>query len=152
MSKKKFVFNKIVYLCDTNAEGNVYFAKYFEWQGQAREEFVKINVPTLLSILQSGIKLITYEAYASFKKETILYDEILIEIKTKNIKKLSLDLVFIYTNKKTGELVTTGWERLAFADATGNLIPIPEDIKLNALDFLDEQAEDNLPLKHMPRI
>jgi len=137
--KRTFVFEKTVYLCDTNAEGNVYFARYFDWQGMAREEFVKVNVPSLFSILQSGVKLITVEAHAEYKNESLLYDKILIGITIRNLKKASLDLIFTYRNKENNKLIATGWEKLAFADKSGNLIPIPDDIRENAKYFLIEE-------------
>ena len=136
MERKVFIFEKTVYLTDTNAEGNTYFSRYFDWQGMAREEFVRTNVPGLVAILQSGVKMITVEAYLHFIQETFLYDEILIDVKTSNIKKASLDLIFTYTSKKTNQLIAKGRQKLAFADATGKLIPIPEEIRKNAMYFL----------------
>ncbi len=136
MERKVFIFEKTVYLIDTNAEGNTYFSRYFDWQGMAREEFVRTNVPGLVAILQSGVKMITVEAYLHFIQETFLYDEILIDVKTSNIKKASLDLIFTYTSKKTNHLIAKGRQKLAFADATGKLIPIPEEIRKNAMYFL----------------
>jgi len=136
MERKVFIFEKTVYLTDTNAEGNTYFSRYFDWQGMAREEFVRTNVPGLVAILQLGVKMITVEAYLHFIQETFLYDEILIDVKTSNIKKASLDLIFTYTSKKTNQLIAKGRQKLAFADATGKLIPIPEEIRKNAMCFL----------------
>jgi len=136
MERKVFIFEKTVYLIDTNAEGNTYFSRYFDWQGMAREEFVRANVPDIIGILQSGVKIITIEAYLRFIQETFLYDEILIDVKTSNIKKASLDLIFTYTSKKTNQLIAKGRQKLAFADATGKLIPIPEEIRKNAMYFL----------------
>src|SRR5437762_1629723 len=60
---RAFVFLKTVYLSDTNAFGNTYFAKYFEWQGMARESFFnRVLFPDQQAFLASGIKLITAEA------------------------------------------------------------------------------------------
>ena len=140
MERKVFIFEKTVYLTDTNAEGNTYFSKYFDWQGMAREEFVRANVPGIIGILQSGVKIITIEAYLRFIQETFLYDEILIDVKTSNIKKASLDLIFTYTSKKTNQLIAKGRQKLAFADATGKLIPIPEEIRKNAMYFLVKEG------------
>lgn len=140
MERKVFMFEKTVYLIDTNAEGNTYFSRYFDWQGMAREEFVRTNVPGLVAILQAGVKMITVEAYLHFIQETFLYDEILIDVKTSNIKKASLDLIFTYTSKKTNQLIAKGRQKLAFADATGKLIPIPEEIRKNAMYFLVKEG------------
>jgi len=140
MERKVFIFEKTVYLTDTNAEGNTYFSRYFDWQGMAREEFVRTNVPGLVAILQLGVKMITVEAYLHFIQETFLFDEILIDVKTSNIKKASLDLIFTYTNKKTNQLIAKGRQKLAFADATSRLIPVPEEIRKNAMYFLFKEG------------
>lgn len=135
MSLKNFVFEKVVYLSDTNAEGNVYFAKYYEWQGHAREEFYRRFFP--VDIWKSGLKLITVNASMDYKKETFLYDEVSIEVKIANIKHMSLELLFRYINKKNDALIALGKQCIAFADSAGKLIEIPPQIKAIASDFVD---------------
>lgn len=139
-NKKSFIFEKIVYLCDTNAEGNVYFTKYFDWQGMAREEFYRQHFP--LEIWKSGLKLITAQASIEYKHEAFLFDEILIAIYIANVKKMSLELIFTYVNKKTGKLLATGKETIAFGDSKGKLIPIPKEIKENTKHFLLEEINN----------
>lgn len=142
MRKDEFVFEKTVYLADTNAEGNVYFAKYLEWQGTAREEFFRRNVPEHMKILSSGIRLITANAWMVYHSECRLFDEVKIEVKTSNLKGLSLELVFTFTNETTGKLSGRGGEKLAFADKDGQLIQIPRSITENAKRFLIERAPE----------
>lgn len=137
--KKVFVYKKTVYLSDTNAEGNVYFARYFDWQGVAREEFYRQHFP--ISVWQSGIKLITVNAQTEYKHEAFLFDEILIDIKITNVRKMSLELIFTYKNEKTGQLIAIGREKLAFGDPSGKLIPIPQEIRENTKYFLAEEAD-----------
>ncbi|MFH1784393.1 MAG: thioesterase family protein [bacterium] len=144
MLRKNFAFDKVVYLSDTNAEGNVYFANYFQWQGMAREEFYRRNFP--LEIWASGIKLITCDASIRYKKEAILFDEVLIDVSIDNLKKMSLDLVFTYTRKGDGAVLATGKQKIAFGDPSGNLIPIPNQIRDIAQYFLihkSEKGKDN---------
>ena len=138
-NKKSFVFEKTVYLCDTNVEGNVYFTKSFDWQGMAREEFYRQHFP--IEIWKSGLKLITTQALTEYKHEAFLFDEILIAIYITNVKRMSLELVFTYRNKKTGELLATGRETIAFGDSKGRLIPIPREIKENIKYFLVDEAK-----------
>lgn len=137
--KKKFTFEKIVYLNDTNAEGNVYFAQYFNWQGMAREEFYRRNFP--LELWASGIKLITCDASVKYKQEAILFDEVLIEVAIDNLKNMSLELIFTYTRKQDGALLAKGRQKIAFADASGELIPVPEPIQRNAQYFLVKKTD-----------
>jgi len=38
-------------------------------------------------------------------------------------------MLFTYSNKLTGELLATGLQKIAFADKTGKLMHMPENIK-----------------------
>ena len=136
--KKTFVFPKRVFLTDTNAEGNVYFARYFDWQGMAREEFFRINVPDHMQILQAGIRLITVHAWMTFKQSAYLFDEILIDVKTTHLKRMSLELVFTFIHKASGKTLGYGGEKLSFSNGDGSLIRVPNSISENAKSFLIE--------------
>ena len=141
-TKREFVFHKRIFLKDTNVEGNVYFAHFFEWQGEAREEFFRENVPDHMQILKSGTKLITVNAWVTFKQSVYLFDEVLINVKTTNLKQMTLELFFTFVNKITGEIVAYGGQKLAFSDLSGSSISIPDSIKENAKYFLiDAQPE-----------
>jgi enediyne core biosynthesis thioesterase len=121
---KTFIYEKTVYISDTNVEGNVYFARYFEWQGEAREELFRRFFP--VSLIEAGFKLITVNASSEFKNSAYLYDEIMIEVFMSNIKRLSVQLNFKLTNKKTRKLIALGSQKIALANAQGEIIQIPE--------------------------
>jgi acyl-CoA thioesterase FadM len=140
--KDTFTFQKTVYLTDTNAEGNVYFAKYFDWQGMAREEFFRQNVPNHMEIIANGTRLITTNAWMVYHSECKLFDSIQIEVNTASLKRLSLELIFTFRNESTKALCGRGGERLAFANKDGHLIPIPDSIRENAQRFLIERATE----------
>ncbi len=135
---REFVFRKRVYLTDTNAEGNVYFARYFDWQGQAREDFFRQAVPDHMEILRSGTKLITVHAWLKYEHESYVFDEISIHIRTTSLKKMSMEMEFAYVNEATGKIIAIGGQKLAFADATGNLIAVPTSIRAGAATCLIE--------------
>ncbi len=137
-SQREFVFRKRVYLTDTNAEGNVYFARYFDWQGQAREDFLRQAVPDHMEILRSGTKLITVHAWLKYEHESHVFDEISIHIRTISLKKMSMELEFTYINEATGKIIAIGGQKLAFADASGNLIVVPASIRAGAATGLIE--------------
>jgi YbgC/YbaW family acyl-CoA thioester hydrolase len=132
-NKKIFAFHKIVYIGDTNIEGNVYFAKYFEWQGHTREEFWRKYSP--IDFLKEKILLITREAVVNYVSPAFLYDEVLIFIKTANIKNVSLDLHFLYVNKNNAKTLAFGKQKIVFADLSGKLVKIPDIIKIGAMMF-----------------
>ncbi len=125
MNSKDFIFEKTIYLGNTNMFGNVYFARYFDWQGEAREAFFYATVPDSLAMFRSGIKFVTIEAYIKYNKETLVYDQVLIKVKAENFKITTLDLIFTYVNKKTGELIAKGRQKIGFVDSNNKVIPIP---------------------------
>jgi len=137
----EFIFEKVVYLTVTNAEGNVYFARFFEWQGMAREEFFRQNVPDHLEIIGSGVRLITANAWMTYHSECRLFDVANIRVNTANLKPASLELIFTFLKKGTGELIGRGGEKLTFA-TNGQLIHIPPSIRQNAERFLTDSAPE----------
>ena len=137
-TRREFVVRKRVYLTDTNAEGNVYFARYFDWQGQAREDFLRQAVPDHMEILRSGTKLITVHAWLKYEHESYVFDEISVHIRTVSLKKMSMELEFTYINEATGKIIAIGGQKLAFEDASGNLITVPASIRAGAVTALIE--------------
>lgn len=129
MPEKEFIFEKTVYLTDTNIFGNAYFASYFNWQGMAREEFFRQVIEDINKFFLSGVKLVTIEAYIKYHNEVTLFDEVIIKIKPSNVKISTFDLIFTYLNKKTGLLVAEGRQKIGFVDANNKVIPIPKELK-----------------------
>jgi len=128
MLNGEFTFQKTVYLTDTSSFGNVYFARYFDWQGMAREEFFRCIVEDYQKLFQSNIKFVTIEANVKYYHEAILFDEVLIKVKPENIRTTTFDLIFTYINKSTDILIAEGKEKIGFADSKGEVIPIPKEL------------------------
>ena len=146
---REHLFQKRVFLTDTNAEGNVYFSRYFDWQGMAREDFFRSAVPDHLEILQAGTKLITVHAWIKYEHESHLFDEILIKVQTVSLKKMSMELGFTFVNQRSGQVIAIGGQKLAFADPTGKLILVPPSIRAGAATCL---VEPNTEVWHMELI
>lgn len=138
MAKKEFIFEKVVYLTDTNLYGNTYFARYFDWQGMAREEFFKQIVGDYSSFLKTGIKLVTIEAYLKYWRETTLFDNVIIKVTLENIQVATFELHFTYINKKTEQLVAEGKQKIGFVDSSNKVIPIPQFLKDSWLKFCEK--------------
>ena len=128
MSEKEFIFEKTAYVGSINLFGNVYFARYFDWQGEAREAFFNKTVADSLFLFKSGIKFVTIEASIKYYKEITIFNEILIKVKAENFKITTFDLVFTFTNKKTKQLIATGKQKIGFVDSANKVIPIPKEI------------------------
>lgn len=137
--KKKFVFRKRVYLSDTNAQGNVYFARFFEWQGEAREEYLRVAVPDHEHLFKAGLRLLTVEAAAEYKGEARLYDDIEIVMSVPWIKRASFQLNFDIMKAQTNQSLAVGKQLITCANSEGKLIAIPQPIK-NALLLLCQAA------------
>lgn len=127
--RKKFLYRRRVYLSDTNAQGNVYFARHFVWQGEVREEYLRVAVPEHPALFKTGFHLLTVEAAAEYKGESKLYDEIEMTMTVPWIKRASFQLDFAVSNSQTGQSLATGRQVIACANADGKLIEIPLEIK-----------------------
>lgn len=125
----KFIFRRRVYLSDTNAQGNVYFAKYFEWQGDAREEFFRSAVPIHESFFSAGYRLLTVEASLEYKGEAKLYDEVEITVTVGWIKRASAELRFVFSNAGTAKTIAVGKQIIASAGKDGKPVAAPQAIR-----------------------
>lgn len=136
---KAFVYEKQVYLSDTNAVGNTYFAKYFEWQGIVRESFFfKCLFPDPAAFAKSGIKLITAEAHMKYKHETVLLDKVVIKLTMGKVRRASAELLFTFRDKNTNKLIGEGSQVVVFADNTGKPIPMPDVVIKNLKPFINK--------------
>lgn len=141
---KSFFFERTAYLTDTNMFGNVYFAQYFDLQGEAREEFFKYFMGNDYSeFVQKGYGLMTVEANMKYKQEVFVYDEIIIVINLSRLKKMKATLTFTFLMKKDNSLVGEGHQQLAFSSPEGKPIPVPEIVRRNAEPYALECTYNN---------
>lgn len=139
INRAVFTIGFMVFLKDTNAEGNAYFSRYFDWQGMAREAFFKQLLGAAIGMFTSGsLRLITVDASVRFRSELRLYDEVDIRVQPTNVRHTSVDLVFSYTKKEGGEEVATGRQIIAFANSSGSLISIPRQVLESGRVYLDD--------------
>ena len=113
-----------VYLKDSNATGNIYFARYFEWQGICREKwFFECIAPDMLQSL--GV-FVTKEAQQKYIQETFAFQRVDCEVNTFAIKQCSFSLLFqFYVNEK---LVSTGHQQIVFANLEKKIERLPADV------------------------
>lgn len=138
IKRDRFSINMTVFLKDTNAEGNVYFARYFDWQGMAREAFFRQLLGESVAVFTSGqLRLITVDAAIHFRHELRLFDEVVIRVQPTNTRHTSVDLLFSYL-KTNGEEIATGKQTIAFASPSGSLIPIPRQVLEAGRTYLND--------------
>lgn len=126
MKNDSFNYDFIVTLKDVNMYGTVYFARYFEWQGVCRELYF-MTVENWQEILKD-IALVTKYAWNDYKKQIHVFDNILVKVQNRNIKKSSFEMMFTYVNKRTNEIISVGGETLIFMNNKGNIVRIPDGI------------------------
>ena len=133
-----FTYRTLVYIGDATPFGQAYFAKYFEWQGRAREEFFQAIVPSAKLLLET-FRIVTAEASVTYRQELFLYDPVAIEIHIMGLTKASVVLRFTYRNARTGEVAAVGLQKLVFTDQDGRIVPVPDDARAGALAYLKRQ-------------
>jgi enediyne biosynthesis thioesterase len=113
-----------IYLKDSNATGNIYFSRYFEWQGICREKwFFECISADMLQPL--GI-FITKEAQQKYVRETFAFQRIDCEVNTFAIKQCSFSLLFRFF--VAGQLVSTGHQQIVFANLHKKIVRLLEDV------------------------
>jgi enediyne biosynthesis thioesterase len=111
-----------IYLKDSNAYGNTYFARYFEWQGICREKWFYECISR--DMLQQEGVFITKHAQQDYLLETFPFQEITCEVNAYDVKRCSFWLEFrFYAN---GNPVSVGRQQIVFASHTKQIKALPE--------------------------
>jgi enediyne biosynthesis thioesterase len=135
--QKKKVFHYRVDIClkDSNAYGNTYFARYFEWQGVCRERwFYECIAPDMLQSL--GV-FITKDAHQEYVHETFPFERVDCEVTAFAVKQCSFSLRFRFF---VGDrLVSTGYQQIVFATRDKKITRLPEDILDKIRQYEDEE-------------
>ena len=113
-----------IYLKDSNAYGNTYFARYFEWQGTCRERWFYECVAA--DMLQAEGVFITKHAEQDYVHETFPFQEVLCEMNTYDVKRCSFWLEFRFYSG--GKLVSKGRQQIVFADHAKHITALPERV------------------------
>ena len=113
-----------IYLKDSNAYGNTYFARYFEWQGICRERWLQQCIAS--DMLQTQGVLVTKNAHLDYVRETFPFQAVQCELNTEDVKNCSLKLVFRFT--VAGNVVCTGYQQIVFTTHDKRIQRIPSHI------------------------
>ena len=134
-----FVYRTLVYIGDATPFGQAYFAKYFEWQGRAREEFFRSALPTAREVMET-FRIVTWEASVRYKRELLLHEPVAIEIRIEELTRTSVVLRFTYRHAERRDVVAEGRQRLVFTDQDGRIVPLPDEVRIRAVAY--QQAQD----------
>lgn len=113
-----------IYLKDSNAYGNTYFARYFEWQGICRERWFYECVAA--DMLQAEGVFITKHAEQDYVNETFPFQEVVCEMNTFDVKRCSFWLEFRFYSG--GKLVSRGCQQIVFANHAKQITALPERV------------------------
>ena len=104
-SKKKnsFVYHHTVSIGDTNITRSVYFTRYLEWLGYAREAML-IDTVDPSEIVSGEIVLVTKNTAIAYLKEFDLYDKVELHVTTGKLTPSTVQLCFRYIHAQTQEL------------------------------------------------
>ncbi|CDG82025.1 acyl-CoA thioesterase [Janthinobacterium agaricidamnosum] len=117
-----FRHNLTIYLKDSNAYGNTYFARYFEWQGVCRERWFYECIAR--DMLQAHGVFITKHAEQDYLQETFPFQEISCEVNAYRIKRCSFWLEFRFF--ADGQQVSSGRQHIVFANHDKRITALPE--------------------------
>lgn len=124
LAKETFLYTIEIGLKDSNAYGNTYFARYFEWQGICREQwFFRCISPDML---QSQGVFITQYAHQHYAHETFPFQTVQCYLNTSDIKPCSFCLQFRFYVGDT--LISTGYQKIVFANHDKKIIRLPQAI------------------------
>ena len=113
-----------IYLKDSNAYGNTYFARYFEWQGVCRERwFYECIAPDML---QAEGVFITKHAQQDYVHETFPFQDISCQLNAYDIRKCSFWLEFRFYSGN--ELVSIGRQQIVFANHAKTISALPAHV------------------------
>ena len=101
---KTFYYQRSVHIGDTQfMGGTVYYAQYWDFVGEAREELLRYLLQDDLNrLLSEQIMLITATCKGEYKAPLFCYDPIRIDVKIKKVTKATIYLGFeVKKNKDT---------------------------------------------------
>ena len=131
LDNKIYRFDKIsVFFKHTDYYGFVHSYNYFEWMSYTREAFFQEIVTEFMSICNQNIKMVTACTELEVLEDAAFGDKVLVEIYSEQVRRLSFDVVFKFTNLKTSKKLAFGRQTLTFIDAErGKLTKIPDELK-----------------------
>jgi acyl-CoA thioesterase FadM len=125
-ASKTFEMEFDVFLKDSNAYGNVYFSRHFDWQGMVRESWFSKRI--FKNMFELDGVFITKRANIEYLSEAYPFQTIKAQLNTQAIKKTSFDIVISFLNSETNTLISTGRQTIIFASKEKIIKKIPGDI------------------------
>jgi acyl-CoA thioesterase FadM len=113
-----------IYLKDSNAFMNTYFARYFEWQGICRERWFHECIHN--NLLAAGGVFVTKRAHQEYVQETFPFQRVDCYMNTFQVRQCSAYLVFRFC--VDGRPVSLGYQQILFAGTDKRIRRFPPGI------------------------
>ncbi|MFW5804547.1 MAG: acyl-CoA thioesterase [bacterium] len=126
----------------TNMEGNVYWVEFLRWFGEARELFLinllpDIHMPDYL--MEREVAIVTCNINTNFIRSAYFTDQVNIKVYAEKVENCSAVLGFEITNKKTGEILAKGNQKIAFINISNQRpVRIPKELKESVKEYLQD--------------
>lgn len=123
-AEKTFTHTIETYLKDSNAYTNIYFSRYFEWQGVCRERWFQKDITR--DMLQNEGVLITKTAHNDYVSEAFPFQTVHCTLNSYMVKSCSFYLIFRFYID--GKLASSGYQQIVFANHQKKITRFPEFI------------------------
>lgn len=139
-----FTYIKQVTFKDVTIYGNVYFANYFLWQGEAREAFLYELIGDQKNFLNSGLRLVTSTASMKYSSEATLMDILEIDVIPSKISMTAIDIEFVFRKKERPEIISRGSQRIGFVDGKNEIVPLPKELLNKGKKYLSDELAQSV--------
>lgn len=129
-----YYYERTCYLTNTNHFQNCYFAEYFDFIGEAREDFFFYLVgPMFKDLEEAGVELSTVKTGISYIGGLTLFDSFRINVRIIKVQRIKVELQFEFV-KSDGSQVADASMVICFKQH-GKPMPIPDFIKERLLEL-----------------
>ena len=134
---KTFKYERTVHLSDTNMFGSMYFASFFNLQGETREEFLQhFMANDFGAFIEQRYGIVTVDAYCKYYAPLYLYDNIVVKLQVTKLKRTKFEIQFETERHADKMVAATGKQWIGFTTAEGKPIAIPEIVLRNLKPYV----------------
>jgi acyl-CoA thioesterase FadM len=126
--RRWFEYRRLVTFGGTNIAGSVYYANYFVWQGECREQLLAQFYPEFTEDLRRGFSLITEFAHQDFYQEATLFDRVLVRLTVTALTRSRIEFEFEFVREADGALLSRGRQAVVWMNQQRRPSLMPEKL------------------------
>ncbi len=129
---RTFLYERTIHLTDTNMFGSVYFARFFDMQGEAREEYMLFLLgKDMAEFIGAGYNIVTISASNRYYAPLMVYDRIVVELQVVDRKRTKAKMQFTIKRQADNFVCAVGEQWIGFTTREGRPIAIPDVVLKN---------------------